>query len=934
ATLVNIPIVVAVLWDVAPHGALTGWALALIAVTASRIGLWRRFRADGPKHRDAEYWARWFTIGAGAGGVAWGAAGVGLFLIDPFSYQAFVALVLGGMAAGVAVAYAPHLPAVVVFAFPAILPVAANFLSRSDGISLALGGMTLIYLVSVFAVARNLNATLISSLRLQAENKTLLRSLRHSLEEVEASEARFRDFAESSSDWLWETDAELRYTSVDPKSAGVAGEDAEFMAGKMAEPEAGNDPDAWRRHRADLAARRPFRNFTFRRSGTDGPSRVIRVSGKPIFGTGGDFLGYRGVGTDITDQVETEAQARTAQERLASAIDRLSETVALFDPDRRLIICNLAWREVNREVADQIRPGMRLEDHLRVGLEHGHYPDARGREEAWLRERLERHDNPAGPFEQQRQDGTWLLVDEQRLPDGSIVVVGSDISEMKRREAALRESEERFRDFTESASDWYWETDPDHRFTRVGVRMLASIGYDPEDAVGKTRDQMPGIVVEDSDAWRDYRADLEARRSFRNFVYRRVERGGRTRHVRISGKPAFGPDGEFLGYRGVGTDITAQIEIEARARTAQERLGAALEGISESLRLYDADDRLVIANSAWLKFNRAVADRMDPGGRFEDHMRATLSAGLVPESEGREEEWLRERMERHRNPTEPFELQRQDGRWLIINEERLADGSTLVVGSDITERRRAEKALRAAKESAEVANRAKSEFLAAMSHELRTPLNAVISYAELIERDDSGHGAHADYAQAIRESGTHLLDIINDILDVSKIESGRLELQEDLVDLADLIVACHRLIKERAAEAGVAVTISVEDDLPILEADARRVKQIVINLLSNAIKFTPPGGDVVVRAAPGADGGVALEIVDTGVGMRQEDVGLALTPFVQVQSGRDRGYEGTGLGLPLTKNLIELHGGTLELESAPGAGTRALVSFPQSRVAA
>jgi PAS domain S-box-containing protein len=270
----------------------------------------------------------------------------------------------------------------------------------------------------------------------------------------------------------------------------------------------------------------------------------------------------------------------------------------------------------------------------------------------------------------------------------------------------------------------------------------------------------------------------------------------------------------------------------------------------------------------------------------------------------------------------------------------LADGGegalTIMMLTDATERRRQERALRHAKESAEAANRAKTQFLANMSHELRTPLNAIIGFSEVISNKLFGdlNDRYTDYASDIVASGRHLLGLINDILDLSKIDLGQATLSEGEVDLARAVHSCQRLMFERAERGGVHVQVMLPQSLPLLWADETKVKQIVLNLLSNAVKFTERGGRVTISAAILTDGGLSLSIIDTGIGMRSEDIPKAMTPFGQLESTFERRFEGTGLGLPLVQRLVELHGAEFRLDSHPGRGTKAEVRFPRSRLIA
>jgi signal transduction histidine kinase len=244
------------------------------------------------------------------------------------------------------------------------------------------------------------------------------------------------------------------------------------------------------------------------------------------------------------------------------------------------------------------------------------------------------------------------------------------------------------------------------------------------------------------------------------------------------------------------------------------------------------------------------------------------------------------------------------------------------------------KHLEAALEAAAAASQAKSQFLATMSHELRTPLNAIIGFSEILDNalfGPLGDERYKDFAKSICDSGRHLLSLINDILDFSKIDAGRLELQDEELDLPDVVRESLRMMQGQAAEANVSLRDEFAADLPYIRADRRRVRQILLNLLSNSIKFTPTGGDVQVSVFR-AGSGIAFAVTDTGIGIAVEDIPRALERFGQVDSSLNRKYEGTGLGLPLSKRLAELHGGTLELESRVGIGTTITVTFPVERV--
>ena len=259
----------------------------------------------------------------------------------------------------------------------------------------------------------------------------------------------------------------------------------------------------------------------------------------------------------------------------------------------------------------------------------------------------------------------------------------------------------------------------------------------------------------------------------------------------------------------------------------------------------------------------------------------------------------------------------------------------LAVSRNVTARQKLQAQLAAAKEQAERASRAKSEFLANMSHELRTPLNAIMGFGDLIENrrlGAIGNDKYAEYGHDIVESGRHLLDLINEILDFAKADAGRLTLCEETVDLRAVVEACAHMLTERARQAGLVLETRPHDAVRGVRGDERRLKQILLNLMSNSIKFTQSGGKVVVDAEIESGGALVVRVSDTGIGIAEHDLPGVLEPFGQVDSAFNRRTEGTGLGLPLSKRLVEMHGGTLELESAPGRGTTATVRLPPERV--
>jgi PAS domain S-box-containing protein len=370
--------------------------------------------------------------------------------------------------------------------------------------------------------------------------------------------------------------------------------------------------------------------------------------------------------------------------------------------------------------------------------------------------------------------------------------------------ATLRASSQRFKDFAEVTSDWFWETGPNLEVLYVSERFGTATGVEPKQFVGLAA---LSLVEPFHSADRGVRLDvLTSRKAFRSVLHRYVAADGIEQFWQMSGRPVFDAKRRFLGYRGTGNNVT-------------------------------------------------------------DEIRTSI-------------------------------------------------------------------ALAEAMRQAEAANVAKSRFLAHMSHELRTPLNAILGFSEVIQDDLLRHGLHPkyiEYAADIHSSGVHLLQLINDILDLSKIEAGQASLDEEEVDIAEVVRSSVRLLKVAAYQARVSVSVAMPPDLPHVRGDERRLKQVLMNLLTNAVKFTLPNGRIETSAEYDEATGLQIRVSDTGIGIAEQDIGRALKPFGQVEGILNRRHQGTGLGLPLAKELIEMHGGTLDLRSRLGEGTKVTITLPNER---
>lgn len=407
---------------------------------------------------------------------------------------------------------------------------------------------------------------------------------------------------------------------------------------------------------------------------------------------------------------------------------------------------------------------------------------------------------------------------------------------------------------------------------------------------------------------------------------------------------------------GITIDITEQKNADRRSDQAGRHLAQAIENISETFVLWDKANRLVLCNSKYQRFHGLSNAKIRPGTPYDEiaaacskpEVRTRITGGLADGEEGSH-----------------YEIQHKDGRWFQINERRTEDGGFVSVGTDITvlkthEERlmESERELRATiaehqksraelerqtqelavmadrlmmeKTRAEEASLSKTTFLANMSHELRTPLNAIIGFSEVMSEElfgDIGSDKYREYANDIRKSGRHLHDVIDAILDMSKIEAGRITLSVEKLDMGELIGECLRLVEPRAEENGLILKSRVRAGL-VLDGDRRAVKQVLINLLSNAIKFTPAGGTVTLTAKS-QNGELVVSVADTGIGIPTDEIEKLGRPFEQVENQFTRTRGGSGLGLAISRSLVELHGGSFRIDSKDGAGTTMTIALPK-----
>ena len=497
-----------------------------------------------------------------------------------------------------------------------------------------------------------------------------------------------------------------------------------------------------------------------------------------------------------------------------------------------------------------------------------------------------------------------------------------DISDRKRHEAELQASHALFRDFAESSSDWFWETGPDHRFTRF-TGSDQKLEHLLDGIIGRTRMELMRGTVSD-EAIARHAATLDARLPFRDYTYPVALSRGEKRIFKVSGKPAYGAGGVFLGYRGTASDVTEQVQAEQRLKQLENQLLAAISSISEGFVLYDSKERLVVCNDRYRDLFPYLTDVIKPGQSFAELVRAIAARGAYALSGKELECWVEQRIAAHREADGAELLQHLAGdRWVRTVEYPTGDGGVVGIHTDITQTVQMDRELRRAMTAAESANRAKSEFLATMSHEIRTPMNGIIGMTGLL-LDTELNPEQRHFASTIRLSAEALLSIINEILDFSRAEAGRLEFEETSFELRPLVEGVVDILVPRLKGKPLELTYFVQSpEAATYLGDSGRLRQVLLNLAGNAIKFTDKGNVAIEVASRNDEERSWLRFVvrDTGIGIPQSAQERLFTKFTQADSSTARRFGGTGLGLAISKHIVELMGGSIGFSSTEGEGS-------------
>jgi len=765
-----------------------------------------------------------------------------------------------------------------------------------------------------------------------------LKSIQHA-EDLKNSEERFRDFGDLASDWFWEMGPDLKFTYLSPSFQYHTGIDPSEVIGQTRKQRyapvldnlTSEELEQWKEHNTTLEKHRPFSRIIQKRPHGDGTFRYLRMSGKPLFDAKGEFTGYRGYTSNITDAMAAELALAESEARYRKLLDEQSDLISIFDLDgkrtyvndafcrflgqtREQVLAEPAGSQMTEEVAEEIH---KIASSLTPEIP------------------TDTHE-----YEIYRSDGErrWVMWTDKGIFDAdgklvSVQAVGRDITERK-------QIEEQFRHYFNLPLIGSAIYTPENEWLMINDAYCDFLGYRREEMMELTWVDLthPDDIEENL---RIFNAALsEPGDSAYTVEKRYIHKNGSVVHcdicVQCIRKPGGAPDYFLLHV----IDISARKAAEAELRESEARLASILRLAPEGVITTNEKGQIkVFSQGAERIFGYTATEVIDQSldllipERFREIHHDHIDSFDKSSSEFREMAERDEISGLRKDGTE-FPAKASISK-LISGSEKIFT----VVLHDITEQKQSQERLHTAKEDAEIANRAKTEFLANMSHELRTPLNSILGFSAMIQREiigPVGDPRYGDYATSIHVSGSHLLSVITDILDISKIEAKEAQLDESNVDVRKTINDCVKIVRERASSVEVTLSIDVALDVPLLFVDERRLKQIILNLLSNAIKFTPASGSVMVQVEIDPENRTRITLTDTGVGIPAKDIPTIAEPFTQAHNqAMTRGHQqGTGLGLSLVKSLTALHGGNMSIKSTVDIGTSVIVCFPPERTIA
>jgi len=958
ATALVTGVICYVLWTVVPASRLVWWSAAVLSVTVVRLGMLIAYHKSTAARANGEMWLTWFVGTLAIYALLFGSANWVIYPQDDLPSQLILILLIIGIASGGAITLAAHLPSVVLFVTALLAPLAFRF-GFDDDLPFILGPMTLVYGLVLINTSRNLTGFIRQSLSLRQDKETVIKDLRKSELALREKEIRYRRLFDTAEVSLWDEDfsyvqpalndlrlsgiTDLReYLSKNPEEVsrilslirinsvneatlklyGVASSESfiENLEGIVSDETIDVFVEVlcalWSGERY-FSAEVSHRTF----DGRD----ISVVFSLPIPASPEEWQNVPVSVLDITERKAAEQLLGESEEKYRSVV---SSTVlgVIVHQDDRVLFANPAIAGMHGYTTEEM-----------VGMNR-HRLIAQS-EMQKLREFVQSRSEGLIEFKGLRKDGSsvWLEgagtdINWNGRPARLNTVI--NVSARKDAELRLQESEARFRNLAEGSLQGIMVHQGDF------IPIFANNAYAHIFGFEDAEELMDLGTVEGL-------INVGELKRMKKFTQSRRKGNTAPGYYEYKGRKKDGSSiwldnyvslVEWDGKQAIHStviDVTGRHIAERELRISEAKFSGILEIAPEAIISTDAAGIILMFNNGAqdiFGYDQSAAiglsiDMFMPARFRQGHARKMVEFGESGDDTRRMSE--REGIICCRKDGTEFPAEASVSK-LTIGDDQIFN----VILHDISQRKRVEHEVLEAKETAEAASRTKTEFLANMSHELRTPLNAILGFSEIIIGESFGplqNKRYKEYAEDIHNSGVHLLELINDVLDVSKIEAGALKLTEGILDMDGVVSSALRYVKERAFTKSVQISVDIEPALPLIRGDERAVKQIVLNILSNSIKFTNPGGVISVKGECDENGRVCLTIADTGVGIASSDLKTVLEPFGQVGAVDTRRNEGTGLGLPLAKSLAELHNAVFELDSTLGEGTTVSIRFPKDR---
>ena len=740
-------------------------------------------------------------------------------------------------------------------------------------------------------------------------------------EALAESEERFRDFAEASSDWMWETDADGRFSYISERIVDVLGIKPGQILGKNRDDLA-NDGQVnadWSRYRRQIDQKKPFRDFQYEATGSDGETRTLRISGLPRFAEDGTFLGYRGTGNDITESLATERREAQTRQRFLDAIETVPVGFALYDAEDRLVLWNRLYE--NFSTADtHLRVGSTFEEVVRSNVVSNPIPDADGREEEWIANRLAHYENPTGPLVLKRGE-KWLQIREHKTPDGNTLLIVVDISDIRRAEESLRESERQLRAILDNIPDLAWLKDSEHRFITVNNVFSQSCGLSLDELIGKT-----DLEIWPKELGHLYFADDQevVETGKRKRIEEQVQRAdGDLIWVETIKAPVLDEHGQVVGSVGTARDITERRTAEQELR----KLSAAVEQSPAAIFIMDPAGTIEYANPKFCETTGYALDEVigqtpellrtdyvEPG-QFEKMWQAITTG----------QEWRGEMRNRKKSG---------DHFWTSVAISPITDASgkishLLSIAEDTTEKRRMDEQLRHAQKLEAVGTLA-----GGVAHDFNNILTGVLGHCYIaVEKLDKENQVQFNLDQ-IRVASNRAKDLVQQLLAFSRRREATLK----PVKLHGIVDEAVKLV-HASIRSVIKIHWNVDENAGTVMADPTQIHQVLLNLCGNAadaigdeagtidvsVTRVVSDGPIAVIGTDLPPGHYArLRISDSGCGMDVYTQSRAFDPFFTTKPVGS----GTGLGLAAVHGIVQDHSGGIQLESKPGEGTTFNVYLP------